>query len=258
MPRYSKAPAEAEQTIERMRDRYHPQIRDAGVTITCLFAFPLTDENGDSKGPALKFQGYPAQAVVKIIGLKERTDGRADAEIVVDGDNWPTLSDKEKDALIDHELEHLELKYDKDGLLVRDDLDRPKLIIRKHDVQAGWFDSIVRRHGRASPELRQYEKFKEVHYEQRWLPYLDKPDTTPVEATPINEATKGDGEGLPASSDGTVTVLDHGKPVKVAKEDVGSYIVSRAKDTFAKERKAGGKRAFAGKPSKSRRKAAAR
>ena len=159
MPRYEKAPAEVGLIVERMCDKYHPQLRDAGVTMTYLMAFPLTDENGDSKGPALKHQGYPAAAVVKIIGLKERTDGRADAEIVIDGENWPTLSEAERDALIDHELEHLELKYDKDGLLVRDDLSRPKLIIRKHDFQAGWFDSIVRRHGRAAPEVIQWEKF---------------------------------------------------------------------------------------------------
>lgn len=188
MPRYERAPAEVSQIVERMRDKYHPQLRDAGVTMTYLLAFPVTDENGDSKGPALKHHGYPASAVVKIIGLKERTDGRADAEIVIDGENWPTLSDAQKDALIDHELEHLELKYDKEGLLVRDDLSRPKLIIRKHDFQAGWFDSIVRRHGRAAPEVIQWEDFKTVHYEQRWLPYLDEPDTTPVAAVPIKEA----------------------------------------------------------------------
>lgn len=187
MPRFEKAPAEIGQIVERMRDRYHPQLRDAGVTITYLMAFPLTDENGDSKGPALKHQGYPAQAVIKIIGLKERTDGRADAELVIDGDNWDVLTDAQRDALIDHELEHLELKYDKEGCLVRDDLDRPKLTIRRHDWQFGWFDAVVRRHGKDSIEHRQLRDFQEVGYQQRWLPFLDEPDTRPVEADPIRE-----------------------------------------------------------------------
>lgn len=238
MPRYEKAPADVMQVVERMTERYHPQLRDAGVTITCLMAFPLTDENGDSKGPALKHQGYPAQAVVKIIGLKERTDGRADAEIVIDGDNWPLLSDEEKDALIDHELEHLELKTDKDGLLVRDDLERPKLVCRKHDFQAGWFDSIVRRHGRASPELRQFNDFQTVHYQQRWLPYLDDPDQTPVVAEPIRESPKGDGGGIES----------------VSFSSPGRETVTLTKESAKKAKRA--LRAFAGKPARGTRRAA--
>jgi hypothetical protein len=188
MPRYEKAPVELGQIVERMMDRYHPQLRDAKVTIAQLFAFPLTDENGDTKGPALKHNGYPAAAVIKIIGLKERTDGRADSELVIDGDNWKFLSDAQKDALVDHELEHLELKTDKDGLLVRDDLERPKLVIRKHDHQFGWFDAVVRRHGRDSLEFIQFENFQTVEYKQNWLPYLDDPDQTPVIAEPLKEA----------------------------------------------------------------------
>ena len=189
MPRYEKSSVEISQIVERMMDRYHPQLRDAKVWITCLMAFPTKDKNGDSTGPALTHQGYPAQAVVKIIGLKERTDGRADAEIVIDGENWQVLDDDQKDALIDHELEHLELKVGKqDGLVVRDDLNRPNLVIRKHDFQAGWFDSIVRRHGRAAPEVIQYEQLQTVHYTQRWLPYLDEPDKTPVICDPLKEA----------------------------------------------------------------------
>lgn len=191
MPRYEKAPAEVGQTVERMMDRYHPQLRDAKVSITCLMAFPTTDKNGDSSGPPLRFQGYPAAAIVKIIGLKERTDGRSDVEICIDGDAWPLRSDAEKEALIDHELEHLDLKIDKDGAIVRDDLDRPRLKIRKHDHQHGWFDAIVRRHGRAALEFQQFEEFQTRHYKERWLPFLDSPDTTPVVVPPKDEsATK--------------------------------------------------------------------
>lgn len=262
MPRYEQAPALVRQVVERMTDRYHPQLRDAKVTLSLLMAFPTLNENGDSTGPALSHNGYPAQAVVKIIGLKERTDGRADAEIVIDGDNWPLLSSDQQDALIDHELEHLELKTDKDGLLVRDDLDRPKLKLRKHDVQAGWFDAIVRRHGRNSPEFRQFEEFEVHTYKVKWLPYLDEPDQTRVEAEPIKEAGVPTHEPLDTSAqdDGTITVVDHGRPVQVAKESVGEYIIDRAREKFGlpKTKKRGG---FAGKSSGGKakhRKAAAR
>jgi hypothetical protein len=238
MPRYEKAPAEVRQIVERMMDRYHPQLRDAKLTITCLMAFPTLDKNGDSTGPALKVHGYAAQAVVKIIGLKERTDGRDDAEICIDGDNWPTLSDAQKDALLDHELEHLELKTDKDGFVVRDDLDRPKLKMRKHDHEHGWFDSIVRRHGRNAPEFIQFEEFQTTKYKQNWLPYLDDPDQTRVEADPVKELPKGEGQ----------------EPL--ATEVTGEF--KKMGILAGSESKSKRKRAFAGRPSRSHRKAASR
>jgi hypothetical protein len=179
MPRFERAPAEADLIVGRMMERYHPQLRDAGVTVDCLFAFATTDENGDTIGCAVKLHGYACKAVVRVLSLKDRTVGRADVEILIDGDNWDTWSEAEKDALIDHELEHVELRTDKDGLLIRDDLDRPKLRLRKHDWQFGWFDSIARRHGHASGEVQQFEQFKESH-RQTWLPFMDKPDQTPV------------------------------------------------------------------------------
>lgn len=219
MPRYEKSPAEVGQIIERMVDRYHPQLRDAKVTIECLMAFPTTDKNGDSSGPALTHQGYPVAAAVKIIGLKERTAGRSDVEIVIDGERWDEWNDAEKDALVDHELEHLDLKTDKHGALVRDDLDRPKLKVRKHDVQVGWFDAIVRRHGRASFEFQQWEEIQVVNYQQRWLPYLDTPDTTPVEAKPIIEAAPKS-EGPQEHDDLNVSFEAGGKKVETT---VGAF-----------------------------------
>lgn len=188
MPRYELAPAEVGQIVERMTERYHPELRDAGVTIECLMAFPTVDKNGDSSGAALKHGGYPVAATVRAIGLKDRTAGRADVEIVIDGDRWPTWSEEQCYALIDHELEHLELKTDKDGALVRDDLDRPRFKMRKHDWQFGWFDSIVRRHGRHAFEHTQLVEFQEVGYQQRWLPFLDEPDTTPKTTATMEHA----------------------------------------------------------------------
>jgi hypothetical protein len=167
--------------VEAMLERYHPQLRDAGVTFTCLMAYAPTDKNGDPTGPALTHGGYAALATVKIIGLKERADGRADVEITVDGDRWSEVPESRRYALIDHELEHLELKYDKDANVLRDDLDRPKLGVRKHDHQYGWFDAIVRRHGKDAMEYYQWVKFQNDDFANKWSQYLDSPDTTPVQ-----------------------------------------------------------------------------
>ncbi len=181
MPIYTKAPKEVRERCDRIMEQYHGDLRDHGVTIDLLFAAAVTDDNGDAIGPALKLHGYQAAAVVKVNAYKLRVLGHSDAEITIDGDRWDEWSDEEKDSLIDHELEHLELKYDGDGLLQRDDLDRPKLRLRLHDHQFGWFDSIARRHGKASVEVQQYEAFKQSH-RQLWIKFEDDKPTVPIKS----------------------------------------------------------------------------
>lgn len=190
MPLYEKARAECFQTCSRMLEKYHGPLRDAGVTVDLLFAKKRPDDSGEinPESHALKLHGYPVAAMVKANAYKARVQGHADAEIIIDGDRWDEWSDDEKDALIDHELEHLELKTDKDGNVRRDDLDRPKLRVRLHDHEFGWFDAVARRHGRASFEVQQYEKFQAAH-RQLWLDWRDdEPSTT----LPISDAPKAD------------------------------------------------------------------
>lgn len=110
---------------------------------------------------------------IKVMSLKDRAAGRADAELLLDGDRWPTFADEEQAAIIDHELTHLELCIGDDGLR-RDDLDRPKLRVRKHDHQFGWFDAVARRHGEDSIEWQQYAQFTNTTYQQLWLPGMEE------------------------------------------------------------------------------------
>lgn len=174
MPTYELATKAVCQQVTRLMKRYHSELSDAGVTCDVLMAYAKTDANGDPRGPAINHGGYACMATVRIIGTKERAAGRKDVEILLDGDRWTELATEEQDAVIDHELEHLELQVGDDGLK-RDDLDRPRLRIRKHDHQFGWFDSIVRRHGRDSIEFQQYEQFHEFSYTQLWLPGIEEP-----------------------------------------------------------------------------------
>lgn len=189
MPIYERAPVECQDIGARMMDKYHGELRDAGVTIDYLFAKKKPDSNGeiDPEVHALKLHGYPVAAMVRANSYKNRVLGHSDAEIIIDGDRWDEWSAEEKDALIDHEIEHLELKTDKDGLLRRDDLDRPMLRVKLHDHEFGWFDSIARRHGKHSFEVQQYEKFREAH-RQTWLNFRDEHETTVTfSAIPISK-----------------------------------------------------------------------
>lgn len=146
---YSKASDDALTHIERMQLENHPDLKP--VTVDALFIFD--DEH--SSEPVLTHQGYGAAAVVRITPVRDRALGGADAIIIIDRAIWVTLTAAQRDALIDHELYHLEWRHDKDGNPKADGLGRPKLGMRRHDHQFGWFDEIARRHGDASMEIRQ-------------------------------------------------------------------------------------------------------
>lgn len=133
----------------------HKPLLDARVTIDFVFAFADIDEQTNQPiGNALSKNGVKAIGLCRKIALKDRAMGRADAEISLDGQWWEQASDAERRALLDHELHHIATKTDKRGL-VKDDLGRPVLQLRKHDYEFGWFKAIAARHGRASIERQQ-------------------------------------------------------------------------------------------------------
>jgi hypothetical protein len=84
--------------------------------------------------------------------------------------HWQKLGPAHMNALIDHELEHLTTVLDVDtGKPKFDGQNRPKLQMRQHDHQLGWFDAIARRHGEASPEICQarelLEQTKQLYFD---------------------------------------------------------------------------------------------
>lgn len=179
MKTYSAASADVAGHIERMHAQYHPEIE--GVTVTALFAFD--EESGE---PMLKHQGYAAAAVVSITPTKQRALGIADAVIVIDRAHWLTLSAGQRDALIDHELEHLDRVISKEtdeepAAPKFDSLGRPKLAMRRHDHQLGWFDDVARRHGDASIEVRQAKQLIE-QTSQLYFDFAPMPPGKPIEA----------------------------------------------------------------------------
>ena len=135
--------------------RYYPILQLVDIKIDILMA--ATDEED---GEPVKLNGYPCQAVVRILGPKERAKGQGDAEIVIDEANWNDLTTAEQDALLDHEIYHLEVVIGQNHKPKVDPYGRPKLKMRLHDRQFGWFDEIASRHGTASVEVKQATAFK--------------------------------------------------------------------------------------------------
>lgn len=155
---YDRAPTEVAERAYKLIGKYHPDVNEADLTIDFIFV-----RNPD--GAAVTHGGYRALALCKVISLKDRAMDRGDVEIQIDAEVYEKMSSAEKDALLDHELYHIEVQRedpegdgdqgDARGSIKTDDLDRPKVRLKKHDYQFGWFTAIAERHGPASPEVVQ-------------------------------------------------------------------------------------------------------
>ena len=153
MPTFQKCPAAVIEMANGILVEYdtHKPLLDARVKIDLVFAFSDKDDDGNPTNDALKKNGVKALGITRKIPLKDRVLGRGDAEIALDGDWWKEAPKEQQLALLDHELHHLSLKIDKRGL-VRDDIGRPIIVLRKHDYEFGFFNVIAQRHGQHSQE----------------------------------------------------------------------------------------------------------
>lgn len=152
MTTYERADDDTVRLLQQVMKKHHKPLLDAGVTVQVLTA-----------EPALKHGGYPAYAMVRIMQLKARVAGQCDAEIVIDGGRWPLIKEQHE-AILDHELTHLELvmsdTFDdaRKRLPKVDDSGRPRLKMKKHDHHFGWFDDVAERHPKHSIECQQAEQ----------------------------------------------------------------------------------------------------
>lgn len=170
MSTYQKCPLEVHQMSKEILSEFesHLPLVNAGVTITLLFAYGDRDEDtGELKSDAIKHHGMRALGLCRIVNEKDRVKGCADAEILLDGDYWPTIDAPEQRALLDHELHHLKVSV-KDGVIKHDCAGRPKLKMRKHDVEFGWFKTIAERHGEASMEQQQAKQLMDFAGQYFW------------------------------------------------------------------------------------------
>jgi hypothetical protein len=150
---YDLAPPHVHATVRAMMEQFHGELAAYEVKVDLLYA--STD---DPEKPAVTLGGYPCYATVRITTAKERAKGHGDAEILIARDKYEEMSDEVRNALIDHELEHLQLKKMKGGDVKRDDHGRPVLKMKKHDHQFGWFNDVARRHGDYSIEMQQAKR----------------------------------------------------------------------------------------------------
>jgi len=152
----------------------HRPLDAAAVKIDYVFAFGDVNEAGETVGDAITKNGFRAFGVTKVMPLKDRAMGRGDVEIMLDGDNWRTSNADEQAALLDHELHHISVKADRAGNIQFDDLGRPLIKLRKHDIEVGWFSLIASRHGSVSIERQQAKYIMDDKGQFLWPEFVDK------------------------------------------------------------------------------------
>lgn len=174
---YSIANEEINLTIQEVMKKNHGDLHAEGVTITAMIA-------RSEEGPAIKVRGCEAAGCIRITKLMERTLGLGDAVMILDGERLDAWSSKRLQAVIDHELRHLVLaKNKKTGQIQRDDEGRPKLRIRPHDFEFGWFARTAELYGEESYEVSQAREIVAASWVQLLLPGLEiDPDPTGLAA----------------------------------------------------------------------------
>ena len=153
--RYEKADKPTIGLMDDVLATYYPDILTHEVKIDVLFAFAPENDEGERVGTALKMHGYATNALTRVINLRDRVKGMGDAEITLDGDTWDSLNKSQQTAIMDHQLQYLVLRRSHEGELLTDTHGRPKLSLRQHSRQFGWFDVVAKRNGTHSIEVTQ-------------------------------------------------------------------------------------------------------
>mgnify|MGYP001563406722 CR=1 FL=1 len=170
MPTFERCDKSVEELAKALIDEYpsHGPLAKCEVKIDFVFARADKDDEGRILNHALIKNGIPALGIARKLSLKDRALGRGDAEIALDGDWWVDASAEEQAALLDHELHHVAVKADKSGNPQFDDLGRPQIKLRKHDVEFGFFNIIAERHGIASQERIQAKAIMDQYGQFYW------------------------------------------------------------------------------------------
>jgi hypothetical protein len=153
--KYTKADNETRAEIDGVIKEHHEELSAIGVEFDVLFGYAPTNDEGEITGSALKVHGYPVNSVSRIVNLRDRVKGNADAEIILDGDAWPKLEPEQKTAVIDRAISQFVIARNIDGEVILDTHGRPKLKLRQADWHIEIYNDIASRHGANSPEITQ-------------------------------------------------------------------------------------------------------
>lgn len=153
---YEKANPDVMRLLEAVVKQHHKDLAKEGVRVGVTMV-----ECED--GPAVTHAGQPCAAKVELVTLAKRVHAPVDAIIQVDEAIWKELNGEARNALIDHEVTHLELVRDAKEKVKRAADGRPKIRLRPDDWMLTGFAEVVKRHGRAALEYQALRSLDEQH-----------------------------------------------------------------------------------------------
>ena len=195
---YEHAPKAVQALVELALRKYHPELDAEAVSVDTIIVRRVVD---DEDVHALKRAGYGIDAKISATSLADRARGIADAKLMIDGCEWNKATDRQRLALIDHELEHLILVPGLHGIK-RDDLGRPLLKCKPHDWELTGFQNVAGRHGEHSHEAMQFAAFRDEHGQLNFFG-----------PSALQVAEGKDGNALAALADSVRKVLKPGKGI---------------------------------------------
>ena len=162
---YELAEKDVVDLVNKVMDEYHSELKQYGVEVLSIMAYAPRDDEDNIKRPAIRKNGAACAACIRILSLKERLVKKNDCEVTFDGDLWETLDAPKKISIIDHELSHLRLVFDKDGNIKKDTLNRPKLRNINDDIIYWGNSEIAAKHGENSMEYIAAQNLKNKYGE---------------------------------------------------------------------------------------------
>lgn len=130
--------------LSEIRSRDHAHLAEAKIGLAWRMGW-RTDTDGHMRLGQCRKRG----------DLDRELDG-FDFIILLNKEAWPALNEKQKRAVLDHELCHAQLSFDADGNPKYNDRDRLVCRVKKHDVEE--FRAIVDRHGVWTQDLEAIAK----------------------------------------------------------------------------------------------------
>ena len=159
MPKtYQSCDIDVEDLIAVVMTQHHPDLAEHKVSVQAVYVSNESELLGQT--PAIMQRGHSCAAQIKITSLEQRSRGFADALLTIDTLGWVGMPPPMREALVDHELTHLELVLDKKTESVKiDDLGRPRLKIRHHSWELSGFSDVCERHGENALESKAISRF---------------------------------------------------------------------------------------------------
>ena len=146
-----KPPANVGRILKHAMREYHPGLDGAGARVLAVMIQPELDKDGVRLRPAMRKDGHPIIAKIRVATPVERLLIGCDAVVLIDAWAWEQLDDPKRLALLDHELCHI-IPRTKNDVIERHSDKRPVLQTVPHDWHITGFAAVIERHGVAALE----------------------------------------------------------------------------------------------------------